>query len=201
MACSKCTSGCTGACAPGCTGQCSVRACAYGGCGSTCTGCSSCSGVGCSGGCSGCSGCGSGCASTCTGTCSKTCTGSCSSGCTTTCELTCKDFCNQGCENSSMSLTLNTRIEAENVQDIADAILFEIARRPQENLEPTLTSDHFKVNNIFTINDAQLLIDNLNMLNQDITNIPEKDKTVYRTFGEELINKILASNEQDIPIP
>lgn len=154
MACSKCTSGCVGACAPGCTGQCSVKSCAYGGCGGTCLGCSSCSGVACKGSCSGCSGCGSGCAATCEGTCKDTCEGSCSNGCISTCELTCKDFCNQGCQNSSMGLTLNTYIEAENVQDIANSILFEIARRPEENLKPTLTSNHFQRGNTFTINDA-----------------------------------------------
>lgn len=172
MACSKCTSGCTGACAPGCTGQCSVKSCAYGGCGGTCLGCSSCSGVACKGSCSGCSGCGSGCASSCSGGCKGDCSGGCSNGCISTCEFTCKDFCNQGCQSSNMSLTLNARIEAENVQDIADSILFEIARRPQENLEPTLTGNDFNSNNTFTIEDANLLINDLGILGHDFINIP-----------------------------
>ena len=86
-------------------------------CGESCKG--SCGG-GCSSGCSGgCSGCSGSCRNSCTG-----CSGSCRGGC----EGTCNTLCNIGCKGGAMdelNLKLNRIIEADNIREIFELIIYE----------------------------------------------------------------------------
>lgn len=132
MACDGCSGGCTschGTCDPGCWGGCD------GGCGGGCTSCTSCSG--CYGGCEGT------CDTTCSGSCSgrckggcKGCGGACSSSCTS-CSGTCNG-CDNGCTSTEVAnffntlgtnITLNTIIKAEDINNVAEAIIKELTRR------------------------------------------------------------------------
>lgn len=226
MACSRCTSGCTGACAPGCTGACSVRcsSCAsagtcYGGCRgcsggcTSCTSCSSCSGSGCTGGCSGgCTSCSS-CSSA--GTCSSNCKDTCKGGCNTTCNDTCKDtcsdtctggckntcdtYCNVGCSNSAMSISLATKLDASNIQSIADLILFELSRRPSASI-PNNTTGIFTVGSAIDDSKITQLIQNLSAAGQTVSSSAVQGNIALKALGQEIIDKLLAANAVTVPI-
>ena len=196
MACSKCTYGCTGACAPGCTGECGTGCTgACGGCSYSCSGtCTSCEG--CSG-CTGCTSC-SGCSNTCTATCADSCNNNCKNTCTGACTNTCKNYCNQGCSGSAMNLTLDTYFTAENAQAIADAIIFEIGRRPNAST-PINTTNLFTDGKVLTATDVNKLITNLSKTGKTVTSATQ-GTTAERSLGESIIAKLLEANEENIPI-
>lgn len=196
MACSRCTYGCTGACAPGCTGECGS------GCRGGCGGCS----YGCSGGCTSCSGCTSctsctsctGCSNTCTATCADSCNNNCRDSCTGACTNTCKNYCNKGCSGSAMNLTLDTYFTSENAQAIADAIIFEIGRRPNAST-PVSTTNLFTDGKVLTATDINKLITNLSKVGKTVTSATQ-GTTAERTLGESIIAKLLEANGENIPI-
>lgn len=196
MACSRCTYGCTGACAPGCTGECGsgcrggCGGCSYG-CSGGCTSCSGCSG------CTGCTSC-SGCSNTCTATCADSCNNNCRDSCTGACTNTCKNYCNQGCSGSAMNLTLDTYFTAENAQAIADAIIFEIGRRPNAS-SPINTTNLFTDGKVLTATDINKLITNLSKTGKTITSAVQ-GSTAQRALGESIIAKLLEANGENIPI-
>lgn len=203
----NCTGGCKGGCTSctGCTGGCTSctwcggQGTCFGGCISGCAwsctgGCSGCSG-GCQGSCTGCSDtCKGGCKGTCNDTCNDTCTGGCKTGCTNSCT----GLCNAGCESSAMTITLDTYLTSENVQDIADLIIFELARRPDSGA-PTDTTGLFIDGKVVKLEDIIKVVNNLKLTGQSIT-APGDNTTVLRTFGQSLIDKLLAANDETIPI-
>lgn len=196
MACSRCTYGCTGACAPGCTGECGsgcrggCGGCSYG-CTGSCTSCSGCSG------CTGCTSC-SGCSNTCTATCADNCNNNCKTTCTGACTNTCKNYCNKGCSGSAMNLTLDTYFTSENAQAIADAIIFEIGRRPNAST-PVSTTNLFTDGKVLTATDINKLITNLSKVGKTVTSATQ-GTTAERTLGESIIAKLLEANGENIPI-
>lgn len=176
---SSCTS-CTGTCSGSCTNVCTS-------CVGTCyTGCSGCSGS-CSGGCSGCS-----------GSCSGTCKGSCSNGCTTTCTKTCNNFCNAGCEESAMAFTVTEIMKANNMQDLADLVFFELARRPAVSMDSV--NGLFVQNNKIYLNNFTGLIAALSNIGQSLNTTDGQGTKAMKSFINEIVNKLLAANAENVPI-
>lgn len=170
-----CTS-CLGTCSGGCTS-----------CSGTCSGsCSSCSGT-CSGGCSGCS-----------GSCSGTCKSSCSNGCTTACTQTCNNFCNAGCEESAMAFTVAEIMKANNMQDLADLVFFELARRPTASMDSV--NGLFVQNNKIYLNNFTGLITALSNIGQSLNTTGEQGTKAMKSFINEIVNKLLAANTENVPI-
>ncbi len=104
MACSSCSTTCSGGCSSACSNNCSTTctnactaACTYG-CSTSCT--STCSAA-CSSGCSGV--CSIGCTGTCSSSCSGTCSSGCSDGCSTTCSNNCATVCSNTCSGTSVT--------------------------------------------------------------------------------------------------
>lgn len=209
MATCACNNNCTGGCKGGCT---NCTGC-YGGC----TSCTWCGGQGtcfggctsgcawtCSGGCNGCSGdcegeckgCGSNCAGKCDGSCKDTCNDTCDDTCKTGCTNSCTGLCNAGCESSAMSITLDDYLTSENIQNIADLIIFELARRP-DSKAPTDTTGLFIDGKLVTLADITTIVNNLKLTGQSIA-APGADTTVLQTFGQSLIDKLLAANRETI---
>lgn len=211
-----CPSGCSGACAPGCTGACSVQcsSCAsqgscYGGC-KSCRGCTSCQGCG---GCTSCKGC-SGTCSGCSGTCKGTCKGGCSDGCSSGCQDTCLGLCNTSCDTTcattcsktagvDLSLGLTSPINTEEIQQIADCILYEFARRPESELIPTEEMQNlaFEVSEKALPDDINIITTNLKTLQNDSYSTEvNQGKQINRATSRYLIDKILTINNLFVPI-
>lgn len=193
-------SNCSGTCYQGCTsceGTCSTGCTS---CSGTCSGscsnvCTSCVGT-CHSGCSGCSGSCSGGCSGCSGGCSGTCSGSCTNGCTTTCTQTCNNFCNAGCEESAMAFTVAEFMEADNMQDLADLVFFELARRPSASME--------SVNGLFVQNN-KIYLGDFTQLTSALTDIGQilsytEEYKAMKSFVNEIVNKLLAANAETVPI-
>lgn len=175
---------CSGNCSRGCTsclGTCTDT------CTGTCTGsCSSCTGT-CTGGCSGCS-----------GSCSGTCKGSCSNGCTTTCTKTCNNFCNAGCEESAMAFTVTEIMKANNMQDLADLVFFELARRPTVSMDSV--NGLFVQNNKIYLNNFTGLIAALSNIGKSLNTTDGQGTKAMKSFINEIVNKLLAANAENVPI-
>lgn len=156
MATCACNNNCTGGCKVGCT---NCTGC-YGGC----TSCTWCGGQGtCFGGCSsGCAWTCSGGCSGCSGGCSDSCSGGCKGDCKTGCTNSCKGLCNTGCDSSAMSITLEDYLTSENIQEIADLIIFELSRRPN-SAAPTNTTGLFADGKEITLNDITTIVENLKL--------------------------------------
>lgn len=177
---SSCAGTCAGecqSCEGTCVGNCSLTC--FGSCQLTCTG-------NCAGSCIGC-----------TGTCNTTCFGSCKTTCTTTCTQTCNNFCNAGCSSSAMAFTITEKLNATNMQTLADLVFFEVSRRP--NLSMDSVSNLFSSGNkIYSSNFTKILGALANM-ERDITS-PSQGSKALKSFVEEIVANLLAANAENVPI-
>lgn len=173
-----------------------------------------CSGL-CDGGCVACTSCSGSCNAACAGDCSGSCSGSCRGGCTScdgcsgtclgACQGSCKSSCNFGCNsgakqdlyNRLKQLGLHEYIEANNVQDIIDLVIYELKRRKNING----TADSLSAGTT-TVIDSYFnhIQSNLQQLSYTTNYNNIQDSHILRAMAQELIDFALDSYGKIVPI-
>ena len=181
---SQCGGSCAGSCWSGCTGACTTT------CSSSCTGT-------CSGSCTGT--CTSTCSGSCSGTCSGSCGGACSNNCTGSCSNNCTETCGSQCIGEAMnvigSLMLTTEFNADNMNEICEAIVYEAERRKNTSITSiTFTKD--ELIDALRINE---ILNNLNFIGypSDYSQVNFGD-TGLKEIGNNIIEKIIAAWKEEI---
>lgn len=180
------------------------------GCGTGCTGGATCSGGAANGGCSG------NCGGTCTGWCSSGCmdsggdsgggcsgcTGSCSGGCEGTCKDNCGKGCNTGCSSDEaldlyqkLTAGLNKRIYASDMKNINRMIEIEAS---SQRFNKNITSVNFESKIKANSDQIKKLQANLIAIGQQPSANADKKVKVWKSTGQELIEKVLDSADTTI---
>ena len=173
------------ACGVACAGICSTSACS-GNCNAACAGdcAGSCSGS-CSGGCTSCTGC------------SGSCKGACQGSCKSSCNFGCNSGAKQDLYNRLKQLGLHEYIEANNVQDIIDLVIYELKRRKNING----TTDSLSAENTIVINSYfDHIQSNLQQLSYTTNYNNIQYDYVLRAMAQELVDFALDSYGKIVPI-
>ena len=97
-----------------------------------------------------------------------------------------------------MAVTLAEKMTSENIKTIADLILFELSRRPSSGT-PVDTTSLFAQSATITDEDIAKLVTNLGKAGQTLT-APSAGTVCLKTFGQSLIDKLLAANAETVKI-
>ena len=148
------------------------------------------------------SGCSGSCVGYCSTYCGSNCTGGCKSGCSG-CDGTCKGTCNITCEGETQAtniaaLSLQDKIMASDITNIATAIEFEVVNRRGLDLANIVT---FTRGDLLDNTKITQLIENLQQTGQTAAYSAGQGEKALKVLAEDLINLIKAANDELVPVP